>query len=93
MATHPSAKKRARQNAKLRLKNRSNMSEMRSAIKTLRDAIEKKDVKALDKLFVETQSVIARSARKGAIPKNNASRRIGRLALAINKAKTAPAAK
>lgn len=89
MATHPSAKKRARQNAKARLRNRANMSEMRTAIKTLREAIDKKEVKALDKLFIETQSVIARACRKGALPRNNASRRIGRLALAVNKAKAA----
>lgn len=88
MATHPSAKKRARQNAKQRLVNRSAMSSMRTSIKALTEAIAKNDTANLDKLFVETQSVIARTSRKGAIHRNNASRRIGRLAAAVNKAKT-----
>jgi small subunit ribosomal protein S20 len=87
MATHKSAEKRARQNVKRNMRNRSNLSTMRTAIKNLRDAIAKKDVANLDKLMVETQSVIAKTCKKGAIHQNNMARKISRLSKAVSKAK------
>lgn len=87
MATHASAKKRARQTLKRNARNRQNMSTMKTTLRRVREAIDAKDVKSLDKLFVEAQSVIAKSARKGVIHKNNMARRISRLAATVNKAK------
>lgn len=89
MATHASAEKRARQNVKRRLRNRQNMSTMRTAIRNLREAIDGKDLKNLDRLFKEAQSVIARTRQKGAIHRNKMARHIGRLASSVNKAKAA----
>jgi small subunit ribosomal protein S20 len=89
MANHPSAQKRARQNEVQRIRNRQNMSAMKTAIKKVQEAIVKKDTSAADKLFIEAQSVIAKTRRKGSIHANNMARRISRLCLAINKMKAA----
>ncbi|MES2614591.1 MAG: 30S ribosomal protein S20 [Bdellovibrionota bacterium] len=87
MADHASAKKRARQAEKLRLRNRANMSTMKTAIKKVREAVEKKDFSAIDTLLRDAQSVIAKTKRKGCIHKNNMARRIGRLTMFVNKAR------
>ena len=87
MATHKSAEKRARQNIKRNARNRANLSTMRTSIKKLRDAIEKKDVTTMDTLFKETQSIIALTKKKGAIHANNMARKISRLSKAVSKAK------
>ena len=88
MATHESAKKRARQAEVNRLRNRAIMSEMKGVIRAVREAIEKKDLANLDNLMRDAQSVIAKTRRKGTIHANNMSRRISRLTKAANKAKT-----
>lgn len=87
MAQHKSAQKRARQSEKRRMRNRSNMSAMKTAIKKITEAVTKKDLTNLDALFTSAQSIIAKTKKKGVIHKNNMARRISRLALFINKAK------
>lgn len=89
MAQHKSAQKRARQSETRRLRNRSNMSAMRTAIKKVTEAVAKKDFANIDALFTSAQSVIAKTKKKGAIHKNNMARRISRLAQFLNKAKSA----
>jgi small subunit ribosomal protein S20 len=90
MANHKSSEKRARQDLKRNARNRAVMSEMKTAISKVKEAIEKKDLKALDALMREAQSVIAKTRRKGVIHVNNMARRIGRLTKAVNSAKSAP---
>jgi small subunit ribosomal protein S20 len=87
MAHHASSKKRARQSEKRRLRNRSNMSTMKTAIKKVLAAVEKKDFSQIDGLMQQAQSVIAKTRKKGAIHKNNMARRISRLTLFVNKAR------
>jgi len=87
MATHKSAAKRARQNTVRNLRNRHVLSTMRTAIKKVRAAIEKKDLANLDTLLREAQSVIGKTRKKGTIHANNAARKISRLAIAVSKAK------
>lgn len=87
MATHVSAEKRSRQNEKRRLRNRQNISAMKTAIRKLREAAEKKDIASLDALLRNAQSVIAKTCKKGAIHKNNMARKISRLTIAVKKAK------
>jgi small subunit ribosomal protein S20 len=87
MATHKSAKKRTRQNETLRLRNRSNMSTMKTVVKKVTQGIQNKDLENLDTLFRQAQSVIAKTCKKGAIHKNNMARRISRLHAMIQKAK------
>ncbi|MCA2958790.1 MAG: 30S ribosomal protein S20 [Silvanigrellales bacterium] len=86
MATHKSAEKRARQTIVRNLRNRHNLSTMRTAIKKVRDAIEKKDLANLNALLRTAQSVIAKTCKKGTIHHNTMARRIGRLAKAVSKA-------
>lgn len=92
MAYHISAAKRAKQALKHRERNRANMSTMKTCVKKVQEAIAKKDVANLDALFIEAQSMIAKSKRKGCIHANNMARRISRIALAINKVKNPTAA-
>jgi small subunit ribosomal protein S20 len=87
MANHASAEKRARQTEKRRLRNRSNMSAMKTAMKKVTEAVEKKDFSQVDELLRNAQSTIAKTKRKGAIHKNNMARRISRLTVAVNKAR------
>lgn len=88
MAQHKSAQKRARQAETRRLRNRSNLSTMKTAIKKVTEAVTQKDFANLDSLFASAQSVIAKTKKKGAIHKNNMARRISRLADFLNKAKS-----
>lgn len=87
MAHHKSAQKRARQAETRRLRNRSNMSTMKTAIKKVTEAVAQKDFANVDALFIAAQSAIAKTKKKGSIHKNTMARRIGRLAAFLNKAK------
>jgi small subunit ribosomal protein S20 len=87
MANHKSSEKRARQTEVRRARNRHNVSTMRTQVKEMMEAIEKKNLSALDALFVKTQSALAVAARKGAIHKNNMARKISRIAAMVKKAK------
>jgi small subunit ribosomal protein S20 len=80
MANHKSAKKRIRTNETKRLRNRSNLSAVRTTIKKFRAAAEASAPKEeVQKLFVSVQSALAGGVTKGLFHKNNASRRISRL--------------
>ena len=93
MATHKSSEKRARQDLKRRLRNRSNMSAMKTAMKKVREAVESKDLTNITELLRQAQSTIAKTKKKGSIHKNNMARRISRLAALVNKARAVPSQK
>lgn len=80
MATHKSAKKRARQNEKRRARNRHISSGVKSAVKALREAPAEERSAALR----QAESVIRRAASKGVLSKKQASRRVARLAKSAN---------
>ena len=85
MANHASAEKRNRQRVKRTLRNRAVKSSVRTHVKSVREAIAAKDVKAakaaLDKATVE----INRAESKGVLPKRTASRTVSRLAAQVHK--------
>ncbi len=85
MANNPSAIKRNRQGIGRRLRNRSQRSRMRSAIKTLRQAIESGDAKTAQGLLPEALSLVDSTAQKGAIHRNAAARTKSRLVLAVGR--------
>jgi small subunit ribosomal protein S20 len=87
-----SADKRERQNLKRRHKNRGNQIALRKEMKRVTAEIStgKADPK---KTLSEAFSALDRAARKNAIPKKRADRKKSRLALAIQRAKAAPAPK
>ena len=81
MAQHKSSEKRARSSAAKNTRNRAYMSSVRTAIKKVRSAAEAKESPAkLNELFTQAQSLLSRAAKRGIIHKNNASRRVSRLA-------------
>ncbi|MBP6218253.1 MAG: 30S ribosomal protein S20 [Oligoflexales bacterium] len=85
MANHKSSEKRARQSAKRNIRNRSYISRVRTAVKGFRSGVE--SLKAgkiqsadLAKMFSSVQGLLHSAVSKGVLHKNNASRRIKRLA-------------
>lgn len=74
MANSPQAKKRVRQAEKARALNASQRSSMRTSVKTVLKAIIAGDKAAAQAAYVKATSMLDRSARKGLIHKNKASR-------------------
>ena len=85
MANHKSAAKKARHDVEARLRNRSNRSTLKSAVKTFLALITvgKKDEAA--KLLPATQGLVDKACRKGVMHKNAADRTKSRLAAKVNK--------
>ncbi|MGB9731975.1 MULTISPECIES: 30S ribosomal protein S20 [Calditerrivibrio] len=79
MAHTASAKKRIRQTEKRNLRNRSYKSRMKTYIKKFLEVVKSGDLEKAESVFKEAQSVIAKTASKGVIHKNNAARRVSRL--------------
>lgn len=88
MANHKSAIKRAKQNETKRLRNRSNRSAMKTAIKKVYSA-KAEGAENTTELLVNAQSVIAKAAKKGIMHKNTAARKISRLTKHVNAASQA----
>lgn len=87
MAHTRSARKRIRQAEKRRQLNRYHISRMKTAIKRINEALKNKDIETAEKLLPLAQKLAYRAAAKGAIHKNEAARRISRVARKINTAK------
>jgi small subunit ribosomal protein S20 len=79
VATHKSAEKRARQDAKRRERNRTLRSRTRTVVKALRADLESGAADVTQALR-EAESALRRAATKGVIPKRRASRLVSRLA-------------
>lgn len=84
MATHVSARKRARQADKRRIRNRHIRSGVKGVLKSARAALDARseDVVATVR---EAESVIRRAASKGVLTKKQASRKVARLARQAHK--------
>lgn len=76
MANNPGAKKRIRQNAVRRLRNRYRLSTTRTAIKKLQNA---EDKATAEKLLPGTISLIDKCVKKNIFHKNKAARLKGQL--------------
>lgn len=81
MAHHKSAKKRIRQDAVKRLRNRYYKKATRTAIKKLRDL---EDVEEAKKFLPKVVSMIDKLAKKNTWHKNKASNLKGKLAKYVN---------
>ncbi len=84
MATHVSAIKRARQNERRRLRNLHIKSTVKSYIKRVREAIEKKDIEGAEKALHKAIPIIQKAHSKGVLHKNTSSRKISRLTRVVN---------
>ncbi len=84
MPNHKSALKRMRQNEKRRLRNKAYKTRVKNMIKKVKFFVEKKDLENAIKSLSEATSLIQKVAAKGIIHKNNASRKISKLACMVN---------
>lgn len=84
VANHPSALKRARQNEKRRMRNKSVRTKVRGAIKSVRDAVEAKDTDTAGSALGKATVVIDKAASKGVLHRRTASRTISRLSRQVN---------
>jgi small subunit ribosomal protein S20 len=84
LATHLSAIKRTRQNEKRRLRNLNVKSTVRSSVKRVRSAIEKKDVEGAQEALLKVIPLIQSAQSKGVFHKNTSSREISKLTHEVN---------
>ncbi len=85
VANHKSALKRARQNEIRRLRNKSLRTRTKNVIKEVRAVSAEGGADAAREKLVRAQSVIDKAAKKGAIHKRTAARKISRLSKLVNK--------
>ena len=84
MANTPSAKKAARKIAARTAVNKTRRTNMRSNVRKVEEAIAAGDRDAAQAELRRVQPIIMRAASKGIIHKNNAARRVSRLAARVN---------
>ena len=85
MANIKSAKKRILVNRTKAARNKAIKSGVKTAVKKVTAAIEAKDKDAAAKALVAATSTIDKADQKGVYHKNTASRKVARLAQAVNK--------
>lgn len=85
MANIKSAKKRILVSRTKAERNKSIRSSVKTAMKKVFAAIEAGDKEAAQAALVSATKIIESAASKGVYHKNNASRKVSRLALAVNK--------
>ncbi|MGA1862284.1 30S ribosomal protein S20 [Deferribacter thermophilus] len=91
MANSLSAKKRIRQNEKRRLRNKSYKSMMKTYTKKFLMALESGNIEEAEKKFNEAVKIIYKVHSKGVIHKNQAARRVSRLAKKLQALKNSAA--
>lgn len=84
MANHFSALKRARQTEKRTARNRASTSQMRGALRSMRESLEKGDKAAAQQTYRETTSALDKAIQKGVLHENTASRYKSRLYARLN---------
>ena len=85
MANIKSAKKRVLVNEKKAAQNQMIKSAVKTEIKKVRAAVEAGNKEEAAKALLSATSAIDKAESKGVFKKNTASRKISRLALAVNK--------
>ena len=88
LASHPSAIKRAKQNVKRRIRNLDIKTLVKSSIKKVRAAVEKKNVEEAQKALQKTIPLIQKARSKGVLHKKTSARKISRLTREVNTLKT-----
>lgn len=89
MANHRSALKRHRQSEKRRQHNQAIKTQLRHVVRRVREAIGTKDVGAAGEGLARANRALDRAVTKGVLHRNNAARRISRLAHAVHRLKSA----
>ncbi len=88
---HPSAEKRHRQSVKRQVRNRIIKSHYRTVSKQALEAIEGSDPVTAQAALRTAAKVLQKAASKGVLPRNTASRKIGRLSRRLHRAQLAQA--
>ena len=83
MANSPQSKKRVRQTERRTKVNRDRRTRMRTFVRRVEEAIESGDTAEAKEAFQAAEPQLMRSAQKGLIPANTASRKVSRLAARI----------
>lgn len=86
MANHKSSEKRATQDTKRRMTNKIKTAKTRTAIKAVRAAVSKGELKEAQELLVKAQSLLAKLAKSPAMKKETAARKTSRLAKLVGTA-------
>lgn len=86
MANHPSALKRARQSKTRKLRNLAHRTRAKSVVKEVRALLESNDTPQAQEKLKKAVSTLHRSVSKGVLHRKKASRKISRLARAVNRA-------
>ena len=84
MATHKSAMKRDKQSKKRRARNKAVKSLLKTKVKEVLAAVDEKDGSKAKSSLKEAIVTITRTASKGVIRKNTASRKVSRLTKKVN---------
>jgi small subunit ribosomal protein S20 len=87
MANIKSSQKKNRQRAKNQVRNSTQKSAMRTAVKKLRTAIDSTDAEKAPDLLKGATKLVARLGGKGVVKRRTASRLISRLSRAANRVK------
>lgn len=85
MANIKSAKKRILTSAKKAEANKAVKTGVKTAVKKVRTAVEAGDKTAAAEALIAATSAIGKAESKGVFHKNTASRKVSRLAAAVNK--------
>jgi small subunit ribosomal protein S20 len=91
LANTASAKKRIRNSARKRDRNRVFRTGARTYIKNARELIEQGDLEAAEEMTRKASSTLDKAASKGILHKRNVARRKGRLMKALTAARKAKA--
>jgi len=84
LANHKSALKRAKQNEVKRLRNKSFKTRIKKTVKEVRTAISDNSQEQAQQNLIKAVSIIQKTTSKGIIHKNQAARKISRLARQVN---------
>lgn len=91
MANHVSSLKRARETETRTEVNRASRTRVRTSLRAMREALTSGDVKAAQKQYGETVSMLDKSVQKGVLHDNTASRYKSRLNARLKALATAKA--
>ena len=86
MANIKSQIKRNKTNEKARLRNKAVKSELKTAVRTFREAMKSGDVETASKALAHASRRLDKAVSKGVIHKNQAANRKSAMAKALNKA-------
>ncbi len=86
-----SALKRARQAEKRNMRNKSERTKIRGAVKAVESAVRENNKEASEAALQKAVKTITSSVPKGLLHKNNASRKVSRLVRKVNAVTAGPA--